>query len=90
MIDVVIPVYKGLEATRRCLEALIAAVGNRKVSLVGTTGSGRELVGAYLGTEFQKAFEAGLNGGNAVREHHELRLLSVGGSHGGKGQGEGG
>ena len=38
-------------ATRECLQALIEQVGNRPVGVVGTTGSARELVGAYLGTE---------------------------------------
>jgi predicted CoA-substrate-specific enzyme activase len=38
-------------ATRECLQALVKSVGNRRVSQVGTTGSARELVGAYLGTE---------------------------------------
>ena len=35
----------------QCLHALVEQVGNRRVSLVGTTGSARELAGAYLGTE---------------------------------------
>jgi predicted CoA-substrate-specific enzyme activase len=38
-------------ATRECLQALIEQVGNRGVGLIGTTGSARELAGAYLGTE---------------------------------------
>lgn len=38
-------------ATRECLQALIEQVGNRPVGLIGTTGSARELAGAYLGTE---------------------------------------
>ena len=38
-------------ATRDCLRALIDQVGNRTVGLVGTTGSAREIAGAYLGTE---------------------------------------
>lgn len=38
-------------AARECLQALVKAVGNRLVRLVGTTGSARELIGAYLGTE---------------------------------------
>ena len=38
-------------ATRACLRALVDQVGNRRVSLAGTTGSARELAGAYLGTE---------------------------------------
>ena len=38
-------------AARECLQALVNQVGNRRVSLVATTGSARELVGAYLGTE---------------------------------------
>jgi len=38
-------------AVRECLRALISQVGNRPVSLIGATGSARELVGACLGTE---------------------------------------
>jgi predicted CoA-substrate-specific enzyme activase len=38
-------------ATRECLRALVDHVGNRSVGLVGSTGSARELAGAYLGTE---------------------------------------
>lgn len=38
-------------ATRECLRALVEHIGNRTVGLVGTTGSARELAGAYLGTE---------------------------------------
>jgi predicted CoA-substrate-specific enzyme activase len=37
-------------AARECLHALANQVGNRPVGLVGTTGSARELLGAYLGT----------------------------------------
>ena len=37
-------------AARGCIRALVDQVGNRQVGLVGTTGSARELVGAYLGT----------------------------------------
>jgi len=40
-----------IAATRRCLEALVTQVGNLRAGLVGTTGSARELAGAYLGTE---------------------------------------
>lgn len=39
-----------VQATRECLRALAERVGNRFVELVATTGSARELVGAYLGT----------------------------------------
>ncbi|MCX6864665.1 MAG: acyl-CoA dehydratase activase, partial [Verrucomicrobia bacterium] len=38
-------------ATRQCLHALVAVLGNRRVLRVATTGSARELTGAYLGTE---------------------------------------
>jgi predicted CoA-substrate-specific enzyme activase len=38
-------------AVRECIAALIAQVGNRPVGLVSTTGSARELIGAWLGTE---------------------------------------
>ena len=37
-------------AARACLRALAAQVGNRPIGLVGTTGSARELIGAWLGT----------------------------------------
>ncbi len=37
-------------ATRKCLHVLAGAVGNRPIGLVATTGSARELLGAYLGT----------------------------------------
>ncbi len=37
-------------AARECLHALVNQVGNRCVRLVATTGSARELIGAYLGT----------------------------------------
>ncbi|MEK6804931.1 MAG: acyl-CoA dehydratase activase [Nitrospirota bacterium] len=37
-------------ATRECLQALVDAVGDRPIGLIGTTGSARELAGAYLGT----------------------------------------
>ena len=39
-----------VEATRKCINEIISQVGNQKVNLVGVTGSGREIVGAYLGT----------------------------------------
>jgi predicted CoA-substrate-specific enzyme activase len=38
-------------ATRECLRALAGQAGRGWVSLVAATGSARELVGAYLGTE---------------------------------------
>ena len=38
-------------AARECLQSLANQVGNRRVRLIATTGSARELVGAYLGTE---------------------------------------
>ena len=38
-------------AVRECLRALAAQAGSGRVGLVGTTGSARELIGAYLGTE---------------------------------------
>ena len=39
-----------VEATRRCLHAIVDQVGNRALGLVGITGSGRQIIGAYLGT----------------------------------------
>jgi predicted CoA-substrate-specific enzyme activase len=38
-------------AVRACLQAIMEQVGNRPVGLVSTTGSARELIGAWLGTE---------------------------------------
>jgi predicted CoA-substrate-specific enzyme activase len=38
-------------AARECLRALVTQAGNRRVGLAAATGSARELVGAYLGTE---------------------------------------
>ena len=38
-------------AARECLQILADQAGNRRVLLIATTGSARELVGAYLGTE---------------------------------------
>src|SRR5512143_3425779 len=37
-------------ATRECLRVIAGETGNLRVGLIGTTGSARELVGAYLGT----------------------------------------
>ncbi|HET6277323.1 MAG TPA: anhydro-N-acetylmuramic acid kinase, partial [Candidatus Polarisedimenticolia bacterium] len=37
-------------AIRDCLRALADRIGDRPVGIIGTTGSARELVGAYLGT----------------------------------------
>lgn len=39
-----------VRATRECLRALVDRVGNHRVGWVGTTGSARELAGAYTGT----------------------------------------
>jgi predicted CoA-substrate-specific enzyme activase len=39
-----------ITATRECLRALAAAAGNRPIGLAATTGSARELIGAFLGT----------------------------------------
>jgi predicted CoA-substrate-specific enzyme activase len=39
-----------IEATKNCVNEIISQVGNQKISLVGVTGSGRSIVGAYLGT----------------------------------------
>jgi predicted CoA-substrate-specific enzyme activase len=37
-------------ATRECIRVIGQEAGNLRIGLVGTTGSARELVGAYLGT----------------------------------------
>ncbi len=38
-------------ATQECIRKIISQVGNCKVNLVGVTGSGRQIVAAYLGTD---------------------------------------
>ena len=54
--DAVVASYYGrtsgnpIEATRKCVKEIISQVGNCVVNLVGVTGSGRQIVGAYLGT----------------------------------------
>ena len=53
-------------ATREGLRALAAAVGNRQVALVATTGSARELVGAFLGT---------------AQVHNEISAHAAGATH---------
>jgi len=40
-----------IAAVQECLHSLAGQVGSGPISLVGTTGSARELAGAYLGTE---------------------------------------
>jgi predicted CoA-substrate-specific enzyme activase len=37
---------------RACLRALADQVGNRRIGLIATTGSAREIAGAYLGTAY--------------------------------------
>jgi predicted CoA-substrate-specific enzyme activase len=39
-------------SSRACLRALAEQVGDARIGLIGTTGSAREIVGAYLGTEY--------------------------------------
>jgi predicted CoA-substrate-specific enzyme activase len=39
-------------SARACLRALADQVGDCRAGLIGTTGSAREIVGAYLGTEY--------------------------------------
>ena len=39
-----------IAATRKCLRALAEEIGPHAIGLIATTGSARELVGAYLGT----------------------------------------
>jgi predicted CoA-substrate-specific enzyme activase len=41
-----------IASLRACLRALADQVGDRRISLIGTTGSAREITGAYLGTEY--------------------------------------
>ncbi|MHA1200709.1 MAG: acyl-CoA dehydratase activase-related protein, partial [Candidatus Heimdallarchaeaceae archaeon] len=54
--DAVVASYYGrtsgnpIEATRKCINEIIDQVGNCKINLVGVTGSGRQIVAAYLGT----------------------------------------
>ena len=40
-----------VRAARQCVREIISQTGNCKVNLVGVTGSGRQIVGAYFGTE---------------------------------------
>ncbi|MHA1910773.1 MAG: acyl-CoA dehydratase activase [Candidatus Kariarchaeaceae archaeon] len=40
-----------VKATKECINELIRKVGNVTVNLTGITGSGRQIVGAYLGTD---------------------------------------
>jgi len=40
-----------VSAVRECLRSLAGQAGDGRVGLIGTTGSARELIGAYLGTE---------------------------------------
>ncbi|MHA1303834.1 MAG: acyl-CoA dehydratase activase, partial [Candidatus Heimdallarchaeaceae archaeon] len=39
-----------IAAARKCIKEIISQVGNLKINLIGVTGSGRQIVGAYLGT----------------------------------------
>lgn len=39
-----------VKAARECITKIIDKIGNCKVKLVGVTGSGRQIVGAYFGT----------------------------------------
>jgi len=55
-----------IAAIRRCLRMLAQEVGNRPVGLVATTGSARELAGAYLGTP---------------HVHNEISAHAAGASH---------
>ncbi len=55
-----------IAAIRQCLRALAAAIGNRAVGLVATTGSARELAGAYLGT---------------AQVHNEISAHAAGATH---------
>jgi predicted CoA-substrate-specific enzyme activase len=55
-----------IAATRRCLRALAAEIGNHAVGLAATTGSARELAGAYLGT---------------AQVHNEISAHAAGATH---------
>ncbi|UJG40122.1 MAG: acyl-CoA dehydratase activase [Candidatus Heimdallarchaeum aukensis] len=39
-----------VNAAKKCITEIIKQVGNQRVQLIGVTGSGRQIVGAYLGT----------------------------------------
>jgi len=41
---------KPIKATKKCIQEIVKQVGDLQIYLVGVTGSGRALVGAYLGT----------------------------------------
>lgn len=55
-----------IAALRGCLRELAGEVGNRAVGLVATTGSARELAGAYLGT---------------AQVHNEISAHAAGATH---------
>ncbi|MHA1685977.1 MAG: acyl-CoA dehydratase activase [Candidatus Heimdallarchaeaceae archaeon] len=39
-----------VRAAQECIKEIIKQIGNVKINLIGVTGSGRQIVGAYLGT----------------------------------------
>ncbi|MHA1778461.1 MAG: acyl-CoA dehydratase activase, partial [Candidatus Heimdallarchaeaceae archaeon] len=41
-----------ISATKKCINSIIKRAGNLKIKVVGVTGSGRKIVGAYFGTSF--------------------------------------
>ena len=55
-----------IAAIRKCLRVLAEEIGNRPVGLVATTGSARELAGAYLGT---------------AQVHNEISAHAAGATH---------
>ncbi|HVN33362.1 MAG TPA: anhydro-N-acetylmuramic acid kinase, partial [Thermoanaerobaculaceae bacterium] len=61
-------------AVRECLQGLAAQVGDRPVALTSVTGSARELIGAYLGTE-QVYNEISAHAAGAV--HHDAEVDTI-------------
>lgn len=55
-----------IAAIRTCLRVLAGEIGNRPVGLIATTGSARELAGAYLGT---------------AQVHNEISAHAAGATH---------
>jgi predicted CoA-substrate-specific enzyme activase len=64
---------------RACLRVLADQVGNRPIGLIGTTGSAREIVGAYLGTEFVFNEISAHAAGAGHFDHEVDTIMEIGG-----------